>query len=79
MAAGFLLAGDKGSWVKNRLAPHVEGGPQRSRKKGERFAAFSGVFRVTEQTFGHRAIWKRQQVRLSSVRMFLCARSSSST
>ncbi len=64
MAAGFLLAGDKGSWVKNRLAPHVEGGPQRSRKKGERFAAFSGVFRVTEQTFGHRAIWKRQQVRL---------------
>jgi tight adherence protein B len=65
MAAGFLLAGDKGSWVKNRLAPHVEGGPKRGRReKGERFAAFSGVFRVTEQTFGHRAIWKRQQVRL---------------
>jgi len=65
MAAGFLLAGDKGSWVKNRLAPHVEGGPKRGRReKGERFAAFAGVFRVTEQTFGHRAIWKRQQVRL---------------
>ncbi len=65
MAAGFLLAGDKGSWVKNRLAPHVEGGPKRGRReKGERLAAFSGVFRVTEQTFGHRAIWKRQQVRL---------------
>jgi tight adherence protein B len=65
MAAGFLLAGDKGSWLKNRLAPHVEGGPKRGRRqKGERFAALAGVFRVTEQTFGHRAIWKRQQVRL---------------
>jgi tight adherence protein B len=65
MAAGFLLAGDKGSWVKNRLAPHVEGGPKRGRRqKGERLAALAGVFRVTEQTFGHRAIWKRQQVRL---------------
>jgi tight adherence protein B len=66
MAAGFLLAGDKGSWVKNRLAPHVEGGPRERarREKGERFAAFSGLFRLTEQTFGHRSIWKKQQVRL---------------
>jgi len=65
MAAGFLLAGDKGSWLKNRLAPHVEGGPgKRAREKGERFAALSGIFRITEQTFGHRGIWKRQQVRL---------------
>jgi tight adherence protein B len=66
MAAGFLLAGDKASWVKHRLAPHVEGGPRKGgrRKKGERFAAFAGLFRITEQTFGHRGIWKRQQVRL---------------
>ena len=66
MAAGFLLANDKGTWVKNRLAPHVEGGPRQGgrREKGERFAAFAGLFRVTEQTFGHRAIWRKQQVRL---------------
>jgi tight adherence protein B len=66
MAAGFLLAGDKGSWLKNRLAPHVEGAPgKRGRRvKGQRLSALAGIFRVTEQTFGHRAIWKRQQVRL---------------
>jgi tight adherence protein B len=65
MAAGFLLAGDKGSWLKNRLAPHVEGGPgKRRREKGQRLRALAGIFRVTEQTFGHRGIWKRQQVRL---------------
>jgi tight adherence protein B len=64
-AAGFLLTGSKGSWVKTRLAPHVEGGSTRRRRnKGERLAAFAGLFRATEQAFGHRAIWKKMSVRL---------------
>ena len=65
-AAGFLFAGGGGSWVKGRLAPHVEGGARgkRNREKGERLAALSGLFRVTEQTFGHRAIWKKVNLKL---------------
>jgi tight adherence protein B len=65
-AAGLAFTGGSGSWVKGRLAPHVEGGPRsrRRREKGERLAAFAGLFRVTEQTFGHRAIWKKVQTLL---------------
>ena len=45
--------------MKTRLAPHVEGGPRKSRKreKGERLAALAGLFRATEQAFGHRRLW----------------------
>jgi tight adherence protein B len=64
-AAGLALAGGTGSWVKSRLAPHVEGGPARRRQeKGERLAAFAGLFRLTEQTFGHRRLWKKVQTKL---------------
>jgi tight adherence protein B len=65
-ACGFLFASAKGSWVKTRLAPHVEGGPRKSRKaeKGERLAALAGLFRATEQAFGHRRIWLRLQRKL---------------
>jgi tight adherence protein B len=60
-ACWFVLAASKGSWVKGRLAPHVEGGPgrKRRREKGERLEAFAGIFRATEQAFGHRRLWKR--------------------
>ena len=65
-AAGLALAGGSGSWVKGRLAPHVEGAARnrRRREKGERLAALGGLFRITEQTFGHRALWKRVQTKL---------------
>ena len=64
-AVAFLLNGSKGSWVKTRLAPHVEGPARgRRRERGERLAAFSGLFRATEQAFGHRALWKKIQTRL---------------
>ena len=65
-AVGFLLMGAKGSWVKGRLAPHVEGGKNRKgrREKGERLAAFAGLFRATEQAFGHRGVWKKLNTRL---------------
>ena len=65
-AAGLLFAGNKNSWVKGRLAPHVEGGPRsrRRREKGERLAAFAGLFRMTEQAFSHRSLWKKVQTLL---------------
>ena len=63
-ACGLLFAGGKGSWVKGRLAPHVEARSRRRREKGERLAALGGLFRVTEQTFGHRAIWKKVNTKL---------------
>jgi tight adherence protein B len=65
-AAGLAMAGGTGSWVKSRLAPHIEGGPRhlRNREKGERLAAFSGLFRLTEQAFSERRHWKRIQTKL---------------
>src|SRR5262249_31590172 len=40
--------------------PHVEGTrAARKREKGERLAALGGLFRATEQAFGHRAIWQK--------------------
>ena len=65
-AAGLLFAGNKGSWVKSRLAPHIDGGPRsrRRREKGDRLAAFAGLFRMTEQAFSHRSLWKKVQTLL---------------
>jgi tight adherence protein B len=63
---GLAMTGGSGSWVKTRLAPHVEGGPRRKRRreKGERLSALSGLFRVTEQAFSHRGPWKKMQTKL---------------
>ena len=60
-ACGFVLVAARGSWVKSRLAPHVEGGQRKAarREKADRLAAFAGLFRATEQAFGHRRLWKR--------------------
>lgn len=65
-AAGLAFAGGSGSWVKGRLAPHVEGGPRskRRREKGDRLSAFAGLFRLTEQAFSHRGLWKKVQTLL---------------
>ena len=61
-ACGFLFSSAKGSWVKTRLAPHVERSRKtRKREKGERLAALGGLFRATEQAFGHRRIWHKLQ------------------
>jgi len=64
-AAGFLLMGTRGSWVKARLAPHTElGAIARRREKGERLAAFGTLFRATEHAFSHRTLWKKVNTRL---------------
>ena len=62
-ACGFVLSSAKGSWVKTRLAPHVEGGPRKARqkKKGQRLAAFAGLFRATERAFGTGRFWLKLQ------------------
>jgi tight adherence protein B len=61
-ACGFLFSSAKGSWVKARLAPHVEGTRKtRKREKGQRLAALAGLFRATEQAFGHRRVWHKLQ------------------
>jgi tight adherence protein B len=61
-ACGLVLSSTKGSWVKSRLAPHIEGTRKsRQKKKGERLAAFAGLFRATEQAFGHRRLWMKLQ------------------
>jgi tight adherence protein B len=64
-ACGFLFATAKGSWVKTRLAPHVDGSRKaRKREKGQRLAAFAGLFRATEDAFGHRRVWRHLQRKL---------------
>jgi tight adherence protein B len=64
-ACGFLFASAKGSWVKTRLAPHVEGArATRRREKGERLRALAGLFRATEQAFAHRGVWLKLQRKL---------------
>jgi len=65
-ACGLVLTSGKGSWVKSRLTPHIEGGRRKAkqREKGERLAAFASLFRATEQTFGHRRLWKRLHLML---------------
>ncbi|MFL5947456.1 MAG: VWA domain-containing protein [Gaiellaceae bacterium] len=64
-ACGFLFASAKGSWVKSRLAPHVEGTRKaRKRQKGQRLAALGGLFRATEQAFAHRRVWLKLQRKL---------------
>ena len=61
-ACAFLFSSAKGSWVKNRLAPHVGGARKaRKREKGQRLAALAGVFRATEQAFAHRRVWLKLQ------------------
>jgi tight adherence protein B len=64
-AAGLVMTSAKGSWLKTRIAPHVEGGPRRKhREKGERLAAFAGLFRATESAFGHMKPWKNVAMKL---------------
>ena len=55
-----------GSWLKRRLAPHIETGRRASKKRTgrERLEVFSGIFKATENAFGHRRQWRNLQVLL---------------
>jgi tight adherence protein B len=68
LAAGILAASTlRDSWLKRRLAAHVEpsrGRAAKHRTGRERLAMLSGLFRVTESTFGHRRQWRNLQLLL---------------
>jgi tight adherence protein B len=66
-AAMFLLSGVRGSWLKQRLAPHIQGGGRRLSKKRsgrDRLEMFNGLFKATENAFGHRRQWRNLQLLL---------------
>jgi tight adherence protein B len=64
-ACGLVFTSARGSWVKSRLAPHVEGTRKTQRRqKGERLSALAGLFRATEQAFAHRGVWLKLQRKL---------------
>ncbi len=67
LAAGMLVASTmRGSWLKHRLAPHVETGRRASKRRSgrERLEMFNGLFRATENAFGHRRQWRNLQLLL---------------
>jgi tight adherence protein B len=62
IAAAFLLAAPKGTWLRARLDPHVASTRQKALKQqreGNRFSMFAGLFRATESVFGNLKQWRR--------------------
>ena len=68
LAAGILAASTlRGSWLKRRLAAHVDPSRGRAAKHStarDRLAMLGGLFRVTENTFAHRRQWRSLQLLL---------------
>jgi tight adherence protein B len=67
LGAGVLvLSAAGGSWLKNRLAPHVEPTRRAARRRRgrERLEALSGLFSATERAFAHRRQWRNLQLLL---------------
>jgi tight adherence protein B len=67
LAAGiFLVSTVRGSWLKRRLAPHIETGARSSKKRSgrERLEVLNGLFKATEIAFGHRRQWRNLQLLL---------------
>jgi tight adherence protein B len=60
LAFVFLIAAKRGSWVRNRLAPHV--GARRPTGRGrakDRFAAGRGLVDATERSLGELNVWRK--------------------
>jgi len=67
LGAGLLIASTvRGSWLKQRLAPHIESGRRTAKKRTgrERLEMFNGLFKATENAFGHRRQWRNLQLLL---------------
>jgi tight adherence protein B len=67
LGAGLLIASTvRGSWLKQRLAPHIESGRRAAKKRTgrERLEMFNGLFKATENAFGHRRQWHNLQLLL---------------
>jgi tight adherence protein B len=67
LAAGILFASTlQGSWLKRRLAPHIDSTRRTSKRRvgRERLEMLNGLFRATENAFGHRSQWRNLQLLL---------------
>jgi tight adherence protein B len=67
LGAGLLVASTtRGSWLKHRLAPHIETGRRSAKKRTgrDRLEMFNGIFKATENAFGHRRQWRNMQLLL---------------
>jgi tight adherence protein B len=67
LGAGILMMSSvRGSWLKQRLAPHVATGGRTMKKRSgrDRLEMFNGLFRATENAFGHRRQWHNLQLLL---------------
>ncbi|MGH3103585.1 MAG: type II secretion system F family protein [Gaiellaceae bacterium] len=60
LAWGLVVRARRGSWVRNRLAPHVEQHVRQPKRQAarERFATGATVLRMTERAFGHLRFWR---------------------
>jgi tight adherence protein B len=67
LAAVVLFASTlTGSWLKRRLAPHVESTRRNAKRRTgrERLDWMNGLFSATENAFGHRRQWRNLQLLL---------------
>lgn len=67
LGAGMFVASTvRGSWLKQRLAPHVDTGRRSSKRRSgrDRLEMFNGLFKATENAFGHRRQWRNLQLLL---------------
>jgi tight adherence protein B len=67
LGAGILFASTmQGSWLKRRVAPHIDPTRRASKRRTgrERLEMLNGLFRVTENAFGHRSQWRNLELLL---------------
>jgi tight adherence protein B len=67
LGAGVLFASTmQGSWLKRRVAPHIDPTRRASKRRTgrDRLEMLNGLFRLTENTFGHRSQWRNMQLLL---------------
>jgi tight adherence protein B len=48
----------RGSWVKQRLAPHIGAADRRGSRRNERLSFLAALFRATEGALGRRSQWR---------------------
>jgi tight adherence protein B len=62
LAVAFALAAPRGSWLKGRLAPHVQSHKRqviKRERESRKVALFAPLFRATESVFGQFRHWKK--------------------
>lgn len=59
LAVALASAAKRGSWLRRRLAPHVESRAAAPGTPRERFAAGNALTTATERALGHLALWRK--------------------